>query len=92
MLLSFFENNRIQQPGFVIIEFDHHEILPSSSRMLRSDQAQESISVFLEGMRKIAIILQWLYVAIIKPGHCKAICSGRRRAGHVQTETAVLDG
>jgi len=47
MLLSFFENNRIQQPGFVIIEFDHHEILPSSSRMLRSDQAQESISVFL---------------------------------------------
>jgi hypothetical protein len=96
VFLRFFENDRIQQPSFVIIEFDHHEILLSSSPMVPPDHGdvghKSPTAVFLEGMRKVVIVLQWFYVAVIKPSHCVAICDEHRGAGHVQAETAVLYG
>ena len=48
--------------------------------------------MFLEGLRNVVIILQWLDVALIEPSHCVAISSEYHSAGHVQTETAVLYG
>jgi hypothetical protein len=96
VFLRFFENDSIQKPSFVIIEFDHHEILLSSSPMVPPDQGdvghKSPIAVFLEGMRKVVIVLQWFYVAVIKPSHCVAISCEYRSAGHVQTEAAVLYG
>src|SRR5215469_6775571 len=92
----FFENDRVQQPSFVIIEFDHREILLALSPVVPPDQGdvghKSPIAVFLEGMRNVVIILQWLYVGVIKPSHCVAMSGEYRSAGHVQTETAVLYG
>ena len=55
------------------------------------DAGPESpIAYFLKCLRNV-LILPWPAEAVVKPSHCMAISGNYRSAGHVETETAVLD-
>ena len=95
MFLRLLEKDRIQQSSVVVVEFDNHEILvkiglaPSAIVFLgQENQTVDSyftpVSAFLHSVRSVAILLNWLYMSLMKPRQNVTIGGEHCRAGHVQ--------
>jgi hypothetical protein len=99
VFLRLFDQDGMQQSGFVIIKFDNHEILVESSRtdVLPGQETNRWPSItllrasFLRGMRSNAADLQRFHLLLLKPCHDVAISRKHGRAGNVQSESAILN-
>jgi hypothetical protein len=54
------------------------------SHLMRQGYEQGLAPVFLPSVRSVAILLQWLHAAVVKPCHGMTIGAEHCRAGHVQ--------
>jgi hypothetical protein len=95
VLLRLFEKDVVQQPSFVVVKFDNHEILAinqlgPSAVVLPNPENQNvdfyfaPVPAFLYSVRSIVILLHWLHVAVVKPCHGMTIGAEHCRAGHIQ--------